>query len=164
MESLLVINRFTDRLVTAWFAERNPFLARRVEVRWDRHARAEHRTAFRHIARDVWDLVRDRCDALIRLAAALPRGTLTVTIAGSPCQQLIRYNIDKGILGMTEVDSRHFFAVPIIAGALQRVGFLVHVFLENAVNMRPEFREAICRALGIPDSADYVARRDAARY
>ena len=143
------------QLVDAAYAEIEPDLANAVGRAWS--ARAHRRgggVAYRHIARDVWDLFRQRGGAgstpLQDFARGLPFGCCVIIVAGSPCQNLTFGGRHQGRQGLCGEASVLFFAVPTVAWALaeMRPDVTVHVILENAASMTPLHRTAILRALG----------------
>ncbi len=151
------------RLVSAAFVEHDMNLANAVGSAWDRRLQ-EGRTAlpYRHLAEDVWDLLRGadglspsnpegfRDCPLRRFAASLPGGCSVLVLAGSPCQQLTYSGRYRGRQGLCGAQSVHFFVVPAVAWMLRmiRPDVVVHIILENAASMTDRHKGVIMRALG----------------
>eukprot|EP00975_Prorocentrum_lima_P059307 12433742-Prorocentrum_lima.AAC.1 len=73
----------------------------------------------------------------------------------------------NGAVGLCSRESRHFYAVPLVAHALQtaRPDLWVHVLLENAGAMRDEHRDAILQALALSGcSASHAMTADAIQW
>ena len=68
-----------------------------------------------------WDLLRGRPTPLETFLGDLPVGCLLLIIAGSPRPQRTRAEAHRGMQGLCGADSVHYFAVPIIRWAAQRV-------------------------------------------
>ena len=156
MDRLLAAQGLEDRLGPSWFVEADGPLRAAVSRHWEQ-ARIDHPSTapYSPIAEDVWQLVDPSHPAAHQLAGAIPQGTLLLIVAGSPCQGLTAGGPLRGRAGVASAASCAITAVFAVWHVLRslRPDLEMHVVLENAGSMRPEFRQWILDALGIGPAA-----------
>eukprot|EP00975_Prorocentrum_lima_P032957 6920583-Prorocentrum_lima.AAC.1 len=132
MDDALQHINHSSRLRHSFSVEADPTLVTATRRAWE-GSNPPHQ----HLCDNVWDLCQPNSTATDRLLQAVGPRDLCIIVAGSPCQQLTTIGAQGGALGLGGRDSRHFYAVPLIAERVQRARphADVHVLLENAASM-----------------------------
>ena len=145
------------------FAELDPSLAAAVAAYWEQQAALGMGPAHVRMAGDVWDILREPGGRLRWLHDHIPRGALTLLVAGSPCQDLTSAGAHEGRVGLCGERSVLFYVIPALAWALarSRPDLHIHVVAENAGSVRQEHLQAMGEALGIGNLAAHAQRLDA---
>ncbi len=100
---------------------------------------------------DVWDIVRNKAEALREFLALLGKDDPIVLIAGGPDRDLTRYGPFKGKLGVCGATSRHFNIIPTIVSIIHHIEptRFIFVITEHASTILPIHLEYMLQTLGL---------------
>ena len=140
------------------FVEIDQELVEGAERAWATSGRHGGGPSHSFVANNVWSLflpVDPTADSPPRIdsfLATVPQDALLVLTSGSPCTQTSKITNTRGRIGLLGADSRHFWAVPLLAWVIQqrRPDLLVHVVQEMVATIQPVHLRAMLDALGVP--------------
>ena len=170
-ECLDRLNVSPQHFATSGFVEINDNLVDGAQRAWAASARAGNGPQHRFVASNVWGLFLPAdsggtgpllIDAFLD---DVPVGALLILSSGSPCNQASRITTHKGALGLLGADSRHFWAVPLLAWVIQqrRPDLNVHVIQEMVDTILQVHLRAMLAALGVP-AENYLQHIDSGEW